>query len=905
MKEIQALLVRLLIFSYIWFGSGLFVNACGAAGGLRPYHGNDSSAKQFQYENTNSGVKIQNVCNRLPLCFVQNNGQMDPRVKFYEKASKHGTFFTKGGIYLSFVNRIHGVTGGKEAKTENLPAVNHTSGSRDTGKDVRQTSATWSSQSEVIKLTCLGANKNPEILGEDRIEGKFNYLVGGNPGTWKTNIPAYRTVVYREVYKNIDMRFYGNNRQIEYDIIIRPGAGPSSVRLAYEGIRGLQLTKKGDLEIVLREGTCIQKKPYIYQEIEGKKREVEGGFQIKGPKIKDKNRVSGIRNPKSKIKNLPFVYGFQVASYDKRYPLIIDPILEYSTYLGGSGEDVGNEVAVDNSGNVYVTGVTGSNDFPVDGTLFGSNAGDTDVFVTKFSASGGTLIYSTYLGGGNTDGGEGIAVDSSGNVYITGFTASSDFPVASALFKSPAGDFDAFVTKLDASGSGLVYSTYLGGNGYDRGYGIAVDASGNACISGFTESKDFPVTASALFGNNAGDADAFVTKLSPSGNDLVYSTYLGGNGYDFSRGIAVDIFGNACITGSTSSSDFPTASALFGSNAGDTDAFVTKLNALGSSLIYSTYLGGSGGDGGNGITIDTSGNAYITGETQSNDFPTASALFQNHSPGGAVDAFITKLNSSGSSLVYSTYLGGNGEDFGNAIALDTSGNTYITGKTTSANFPTVSAIFEDNAGGIGSLDAFVAKLDTRGSSLIYSTYMGGSGDFDRGEGIAVDSSGNAYITGGTQSDDFPTASALFENYSGGLDAFIVKVASGMTGATPTPTPTSTSTPTPIPTPTETPDGITLLFFKAKARAHGSVVLIWKTAREIDTIGFNLYRTRRKNGTYKKINRSLINAKGNDISGARYRFKDKPPGSGIYYYKLEDVDSDGVSTMHGPAKVRVF
>lgn len=890
MKETQIFLLCLLTLSPIWSGFGTLVNADEGIGKFRSPHLNNDIINQSECQKK---VKIQNIC-KLPLYFIQNNGQMDQKVKFYGKTSRHSTFFTKRGIYLSLASNQHSISHGKEIKRKNLLTVNQIPELWNTGKGTWQAATIRNPQPEMIKLTYLGTNKNPEIIAEDQLEGKINYLLGSNPETWKTNIPTYRTVVYREVYKNIDMRFYGNSRQIEYDIVVKPGANPSCVQLAYEGIRGLQLAKEGDLEIILEEGKCIQKKPYIYQEIEGKKIEVEGRFEIKESKIKSKNI-------KSKVKNLQFIYGFRVASYDKRYPLVIDPILVYSTYLGGSGEDVGNGITIDTSGNVYVTGVTGSNNFPADTTLFGSNAGDTDAFVTKLSASG-SLIYSTYLGGSSTDGGEGIAVDTSENVYITGFTISPDFPapIASAPFRSHAGDFDAFVTKLDPSGSSLIYSTYLGGNGYDRGYGIAVDVSGNAYISGFTESIDFPTTASALSESNAGNADAFVTKLNASGSNLIYSTYLGGNRHDFGNGIAIDTSGNAYITGSTGSSDFPTVSALFGNNAGDTDAFITKLSASGNSLVYSTYLGGNGGDSGNEIVVDTSGDAYITGETQSNNFPTtASALFKNLAEGGVVDAFITKFNASGGSLIYSTYLGGNGEDFGNAIAVDISGNTYITGKTTSTDFPILYAIFEDNAGGAGSLDAFVTKLDAQGSSLVYSTYIGGSGDSDRGEGIAVDNSGSAYITGVTQSDDFPMVSALFESYSGGFDAFIAKIAAGETTATPTPTPTLT------PSPTETPTGIALLFFKARAHAHGSVILIWKTARETDTLGFNLYRARRKNGAYKKTNRSLINAKGGDMSGARYRFKDKPSGRGTYYYKLEDVNSHGISTMHGPVKVRIF
>ncbi len=357
----------------------------------------------------------------------------------------------------------------------------------------------------------------------------------------------------------------------------------------------------------------------------------------------------------------------------------------------------------------------------------------------------------------------------------------TDFPKANPIQPALGEESDAFVTKFNATGSALVYSTYLGGSGVDSAKGIAVDSAGNAYVTGSTGSTNFP-TANPIqpaFDGLPGN-DAFVTKLNPSGNALVYSTYLGGNAGDGGRGIAVDAAGNAYVTGDTISTDFPTASpfqAAFGGSM--SDAFVTKLNAAGSALVYSTYLGGGGGccgDGGNAIAVDASGNAYVTGDTSSTDFPTASpfqAAFGGAPFGGGGDAFVTKLNASGNALVYSTYLGGSGDDGGNGIAVDASGNAYVTGDTTSTDFPTASPFQAAFGGG---RDAFVTKLHPAGNALIYSTYLGGSGNvFEAGRGIAADASRNAYVTGETFSTNFPTASPFQPANSGNFDAFVTKL----------------------------------------------------------------------------------------------------------------------------------
>ncbi len=475
---------------------------------------------------------------------------------------------------------------------------------------------------------------------------------------------------------------------------------------------------------------------------------------------------------------------FRIGKYDARKPLVIDPVLSYSTYLGGSSFDRAHAIAVDGDGNAYVTGRAESIDFPTANAFQPACGGAPgpcmgDAFVTKLNADGSALVYSTYLGGYSSDEGTAIAVDSGGSAYIAGYTTSLDFPTVNPLQPGLRGYMNAFVSKLSPDGSSLLYSTYLGGTDGDLARGIAVDTGANAYITGQTSSRDFP-TANALqpaCGGPPGPClgDAFVTKLNADGSALVYSTYLGGTAFDGGNGIAVDAAGNAFVTGRTDSADFPTANALqpaCGEAPGRcSDAFVTKLNRDGSALVYSTYLGGSNTDVAHGIAVDAAGNAYVTGETFSFDFPTRIPLQQTIDR--AFDAFITKLNPAGSALIYSTYFGGNGEDAGLAVAADADGNAYVAGVTSSLNFLSARALQERFGGGF--YDAFVLKL-TAGGSLVYSSYLGGS-DIDEGQGIAVDVNGNAYVAGYTQSPNFPVANPFQPTIRGRQNALLTKIAS--------------------------------------------------------------------------------------------------------------------------------
>jgi hypothetical protein len=456
--------------------------------------------------------------------------------------------------------------------------------------------------------------------------------------------------------------------------------------------------------------------------------------------------------------------------------------LGFSTFLGGSSSDSGTRVAIDASGNIFLAGETQSADFPVTpGAFDTSYHGNQDGFVAKFNPSG-ALLWATYLGGSGEEGIRDIAVDTADNVYVTGYTRSHDFPTTANAFQPiyASGGADAFVAKLNPSGTALLYSTFLGHD--DEANGIALDAAGNAYVTGLTASADFPTVnalqARPLFNGN----NPFVAKLNATGSALIYSTYLGGSNQGGSGyGIAVDAAGNAYVAGSDNATDFPTTPGAFQTtNHGGGDAFVSKLNPSGSALVYSTYVGGSGDDAAHAIAVDGSGNAYVTGLSRSADFPTVNP-FQTTNRGGPSneDAFVFKLNSSGSALVYSTYLGGSGDDETESIAVDGTGNAYVAGQTQSPDFPTANAL-QPTYGG-GSYDGFVTKLNPSGTGLVYSTFLGGS-SYDAVFGIALDPFGNAYVSGVTESANFPTANAFQPVLSGPQDAFVAKIVQSATPA---------------------------------------------------------------------------------------------------------------------------
>ena len=684
--------------------------------------------------------KVADAYGKLPLSFEANQGQSDAQVKFLSRGSGYTLFLTSSEAVLL----LQTGAASDDVKQHGRPQIDEPIPPKNLNRE-RDAGA----KSAVLRIRLVGANPAPQLTGFDDLPGKANYFIGNDAKKWRTDVPTYAKVKYHAVYPGVDLVYYGNQRQLEHDFIVAPGADPRLISLRLEGAKKLSLDLRGDLVLKTQNGEIRLQKPVIYQEVDGVRQEIAGGYRLEG-----KNLV-----------------GFEVATYDVTKTLVVDPTLVYSTYLGGNGYDIAQGIAVDSAGNAYVTGWTGSGNFPTKNPFQGANAGRYDAFVTKLSPTGSALVYSTYLGGGAGNGNDiaqGIAVDSAGNAYVTGWTGSGNFPTKNPFQGHGAGSYDAFVTKLSPTGNALVYSTYLGGGGRDIAYGIVVDSAGNAYVTGQTYSTNFP-TKNPFQGVFGGYVDAFVTKLSPDGSALVYSTYLGGSGLDTGYGIALDSAGNAYVTGWTGSSNFPTKNPFQGAFAGSYyDAFVTKLSPTGSALVYSTYLGGNGDDYGYGIAVDSARNAYVAGATTSTNFPTKNP-FQGAGAGN-VDAFVTKLSPAGTALVYSTYLGGGFPDYAYGIALDSSRNAYVTGYTKSTNFPTNHPFQPNHA-----FDAFVAKLSPTGSALVYSSYLGGSNSSEIGYGIAVDSTRNAYVTGYTHSTDFPTKNPFQGANAGSYDAFVTKI----------------------------------------------------------------------------------------------------------------------------------
>jgi hypothetical protein len=679
---------------------------------------------------TGTVPRAVDVNSRLPVGFEVNQGQCNPEVKFFAHGTGHNFLLTADGLVVS-------------------PSSAHS-----TGGD----------RLDPLRLRLLGANPHAETTAQDRLAGTVNYFLGTDPRQWRVGVPRFARVRYGNVYPGIDLVYYSNQRQVECDFVAAPGADPNLIALTVDGAAGL-LDAQGDVVFRTAAGELRLRHPAIYQETGHGQRPIAGGFVI---------------NARGQIR-------FQVAAYDAGRPLIIDPVLVFSTFLGGSFNDAGTAIGIDPSTNIIVAGYTDSSNFPTTNAL--QKAKDTlrDAFVVKVDATGTNLVYATYLGGNQDDVVNALAVDADGNVYLTGQTSSSDFPTTGGAFQTNLrGGTNAFVVALDPSGTNLIYATYLGGNRSDAGFGIAVDTNGDAFVTGQTSSDNYPTTFPAFQGALKGASDAFVTEVDPSGNNLVYSTYLGGGSNDAGQGIAVDISGNAYVTGQTLSSNFPTIGAIQGaldhnvSGGAGQDAFVTEILPGGEVLAYSTYLGGGGTDIGYGIAVDGSGAAYVTGFTSSSDFPRTKKPLQNSLDGGKSlspvgDAFVTKISPGGSTFSYSTFLGGAQVDAGFAIAVNASNEAYVAGTTLSGSFPNVNAIQTScRSCSSGLRDAFVAKLAASGQSLVYSTFLGGSGD-DASLAVALDAKGDAYLTGFTGSINFPRAHPLQLQINGASDAFITEI----------------------------------------------------------------------------------------------------------------------------------
>lgn len=690
-----------------------------------------SSESPAQNEATGSGM------------FEANVGQHDPVVRFFSRGPEHGLFLTPTEAVM--------VLPGKLATPPLDPRADPPSGISRRGAPTDSPDAE-ASPDAVVRMRFDGADAAPSIRGVGEVHHKTNYFIGDDPSKWRTNVPNFERVLYEELYPGIDLDFYTSSEgELEYDFIVGSEGDPRSIRLAFEGADAVAIDASGDLILNTAAGDLRHRAPVIYQESGNVRLPVEGRYVLLTPDT----------------------IGFHVGSFDTNSTLVIDPVIKYSTYHGGSWDDQGSGMAIDSGGNTYVTGWAQSTDFPTRNAIK-PTSDCCDAFVSKFSPSG-TLVYSTYLGApsGTESVGKGIAVDSSGNAYVGGETCARDFPTLNAVQTTnrgrPGWCMETFAAKLTPSGA-LSYSTYLGGSYSDYSGGLDADANGNAYISGSTCSYDFPTHNAMQPVSNIPPwdntpCDAFVTKLTPSGA-FAYSTFLGGLHQDEGTGVSADAAGNAYVTGVTCSTDFPTLNAEQASNAGCWDTFVTKLTS-GGALSYSTYLGGSFDDMGEGIAADPSGNAHITGWTCSDDFPTKNAI--QPTIVSCTMGFVTRFTASGE-LSYSTYLGGSpgySYTWGYGITTDSDGNAYATGETCATEFP----IFEASQPTMtGCPDAYVTKFTPSGS-LAYSTFLGGS-DHDSGRGIAVDAGGNAHVTGQTCSEDFPLHNARQRTLAGCLDAFV-------------------------------------------------------------------------------------------------------------------------------------
>lgn len=671
--------------------------------------------------------------------FVPNSGQFHESVSFRADLGRSVLWFTHQAVYFQMFENNSETT-----KRQLSPHLEF---------DADEISST--ANYRLIRLETVDANSSPVVVAEGNAAGVYNYLIGSDPQNWITGVAGSNQIRYQEVYPGIDMVFRNSDGKLEYDFILQPGADPGDIRLRYSGIEGLQVSNSNQLVISTAYGDIVEQAPVSFQGPEENLSKIATSFELRGNNE----------------------FGFKVATeYDRSQTLTIDPVLGFSTYLGGGANDFARDIAIDEDGYSYVTGNLKSVDFPVEnafqGTYQGQSTGNFDAFVLKVSRGGDTLVYSTYLGG--TDGddkGFGVQVDGSGAAYVTGVTASTDFPTASPLQGSNAGGQDAFVLKLNATGDALTYGTYIGGTGNDVGIGCVLGPGDVLHLAGHTASSDFPIAGTPYADTTTGVRDGFFLTLSADGSTLDYSTYFGGTDADYGVDVVLDGASRACVVGYTASSDFPVVNAAYGTFAGGNhlgDAFVLRFAADGSALDFSTYLGGAQDDFGLAIDVDSLNNVIVTGYCYSSDYPTVAAydaLFE-----GTYKGVLTKLDSTGA-VVFSTYLGGSGDDAFAAIEVIPNGLIFLTGNTTSFDFPLEEAIDPVFSGGT---DAFVLCMDADGTALSYSTFLGGGG-YDFGYGLKADTGQNVFLAGYTNSDDFTVVGPLQDSLEGAYDVVLLRL----------------------------------------------------------------------------------------------------------------------------------
>lgn len=671
--------------------------------------------------------------------FVENGGQWDPQVRFLAQTPGVNLWVTETGITYDF------------RKVEaNKPPV---------GTDKRKWVPSGKVRGHVVGMEFVGAKRGTG-RGVDELSGKLNYFLGKDASLWTTGVRRFGEIQVEQLYKGVSARWYFDQGSPRYDIVVEPGADASQVALRFRGADRVS-TSGRSLRLGTSLGDVEHKGLFAYQKIGGATRQVPCSFVVRGTTVR-----------------------FDVGSYDRSRPLIIDPLI-WSSYVGDADEDAAFASEIDSQDEVIVAGWTTSPTLPSSTGAYDSTYnGSGDVLVAKMTSSGNALVYASYLGGSGVDQAYGVRVDASDNPVIAGRTASADFPTSSAFDTTHNGGEDVFVASLGANGATLLYSTYLGGSGHDQGFGVALDASGNPVVCGATGSSGFPTTGGSLSTTLSGPTDGFVAKL-VGGSSLTFSTFLGGTSFDSANSVGLDSSDNVYVTGENYAGGFPTSGGAFSTayNGGVSDAFGVKLNPSGTTLMYGSYLGGTGKDEALGIDVSATGEAVLVGGTTSANFPTTSGAF-GAALSGATDVFVTRFNALGTQLAASTLLGGSSGDLAYAVRFDSLGHMVATGLTGSTNFPVTAATAVDTSAN-GDTDVFVAKVKDDATSLIYGTYLGGS-DYDTGYGIGLQSNGDVVVAGDTFSSDYPTTVSAADVTLDGVDDALVSVIgiptlSGFTG----------------------------------------------------------------------------------------------------------------------------
>jgi hypothetical protein len=644
----------------------------------------------------------------LPLDFIPNRGQAAPEARFFARTPGYTLWLAADGLVFD---------------------------------------ASAGGRRDVTRLSFFGASPDPAIISVEATRHVVNFITGSDPAQWRTGIGTSRAVLYKSLYEGIDLKVYGVEREIEYDWVVAPGADPDRIRFACNGHDSARIDADGNLAVGTALGDILHRKPVAFQVVDGRRSEVAARFEEREPGL----------------------FGFEIGAYDRRAALVIDPaVLLSSTYIGGSKNDYLESMAVDDAGAVFAAGFTESSNFPLKDALDATISGMTDAVVVKIAPGGKSLEFSTFMGGNGADTVSGIALDRDGRPVICGSTKSSNFPMMKAYDASLNGGADFFVARLDADGSKLLYSTYIGGSKDDYACGIRPNADGSLVVSGGSESANFPVK-NAFNRKNSGNRDAVLLKLSKDGKSLAFSTYYGGSGDEWVEAQDVDAKGCPYIIGLTYSSNLPVKDAFQSAYRGNGDVFLAKFAPSGGALVYATYFGGPGLDDVGDISVSAKGAVTMAGHTDSNAFPLKNAWDTTRN--GVADVFVAQFAPSGRGLVFSTYLGGNGYDYTSRVDVDAAGSVWLFGKTTSKDFPVQDAY---NPGLSGGMDCFLARFAAGGQDLTFSTYLGGHDD-DRSGDFVVGADGEVIIVGYTYSANFPVKNAYDQTWNGGSDGFVARL----------------------------------------------------------------------------------------------------------------------------------